>query len=589
MSSNKIISTKNTDNRRLLITLIVVLVSITSIYQLRPFLTDYEFSYISITSYAILPALVTFYASLLAIKLWKQNHLQAKAFVLFAIGAGCWFIAEQLWQLYDHVWDGSPFPSEADIFYIAAYPLMSAFLFISLKPVIKSISRNVWLFAIGIAVSFLIPSVLAAYDDMSGEDAFPTIIALAYPILGLSQIIPAIVGILYLTKKEVSISWMLILFGFITYAIADTFFLFTEIDGSYYDGHPVDMFWVYTFILVIFAFHIRLKITNNPSQGSTEFFSENVKFETITNFGIPLTLSIFCLIIFISLIHAFFIQEDTTVSTQNLTLGIIAILGVFIAIVITINKNLSRLVKMRTSELIQQRDNLENLVEEKTQDVLKAERLSAIGELSGRLAHDLRNPLSVIKMSVELMKNNSSEKKVSDPEISKRLDTIEKSVDRISHQVDDVLGFVRSSPLEFVNSSIREIILNSIEKVTIPSYVQVNISKNDVKINCDPIKLDIVFINLIVNSIQAMPNGGELSIEISSKGDFVFLKFSDTGKGIPNDVIKKVFDPLFTTKQMGTGLGLASCKNIIEQHKGEISVTNDPTTFLISIPKNLSN
>ena len=589
MSSNKIISTKNTDNRRLLITLIVVLFAITSIYQLRPFLTDYEFSYISITAYAVLPALVTFYASFLAIKLWKQNHLQAKAFVLFAIGAGCWFVAEQLWQLYDHVWDGSPFPSEADIFYIAAYPLMSAFLFISLKPVIKSISRNVWLFAIGIAVSFLIPSVLAAYDDMSGEDAFPTIIALAYPILGLSQIIPAIVGILYLTKKEVSISWMLILFGFITYAIADTFFLFAEIDGSYYDGHPVDMFWVYTFILVIFAFHIRLKITNNPLQdNSPEFFSENIKFETITKFGIPLTLSIFCLIIFMSLIHSFFIQEDTTISIQNLTLGIIAILGVFIAIVITINKNLSRLVKIRTSELTQQRDNLENLVEEKTQDVLKAERLSAIGELSGRLAHDLRNPLSVIKMSVELMKNNSSEKKISDPEITKRIEMIEKSVDRISHQVDDVLGYVRSSPLQLVSSSLRDIILNSIEKISIPSYIETKISKNDEKINCDPVKLDIVFINLIINSIQAMPNGGELSIDISSKGNFVLLTFSDTGKGIPDDVIGKIFDPLFTTKQMGTGLGLASCKNIVEQHKGEISITNNPTTFSIVLPKNLS-
>lgn len=190
----------------MLITLIITLISITAIYQLRPFLDDYEFSYISITAYAVLPALVTFYAVLLAKKLWQQNHLQAKAFVLFAIGAGCWFIAEQLWQLYDHVWDGSPFPSEADIFYIAAYPLMSAFLFISLKPVIKSISRNVWLFAIGLAISFLIPSILAAYDDMSGENAFPTIIALAYPVLGLLQIVPAIVGILYLTKKEVSIS-----------------------------------------------------------------------------------------------------------------------------------------------------------------------------------------------------------------------------------------------------------------------------------------------------------------------------------------------------------------------------------------------
>jgi len=130
--------------------------------------------------------------------------------------------------------------------------------------------------------------------------------------------------------------------------------------------------------------------------------------------------------------------------------------------------------------------------------------------------------------------------------------------------------------------------LSSIEKISIPSYVETKISKNDVKINCDPVKLDIVFINLIVNSIQAMPNDGELTIEISSKGDFALLKFSDTGKGIPNDVIQKVFDPLFTTKQMGTGLGLASCKNIIEQHKGEISVSNDPTTFTITLPKNLS-
>jgi len=381
---------------------------------------------------------------------------------------------------------------------------------------------------------------------------------------------------------------MLILFGFITYAIADTFFLFAEIDGSYYDGHPVDMFWVYTFILVIFAFHIRLKITNNPSQENTEFFSENVKFETISKFGIPLTLAIFCLVIFISLIHTSFVQEDSTISIQNLTLGIVAILGVFVLIVITINKNLSRLVKMRTSELIEQRDNLENLVEEKTQDVLKAERLSAIGELSGRLAHDLRNPLSVIKMSVDLMRVNPSEKKISDPEISKRIDLIEKSVDRISHQVDDVLGYVRSSPLELTNVSLRDLILSSIEKISIPSYVETKISKNDVKINCDPVKLDIVFINLIVNSIQAMPNDGELTIEISSKGDFALLKFSDTGKGIPNDVIQKVFDPLFTTKQMGTGLGLASCKNIIEQHKGEISVSNDPTTFTITLPKNLS-
>jgi signal transduction histidine kinase len=577
------------NNKNIIITLILVMVAITAIYQLRPFLDDTQFSYIAIPAYAIFPGLVTAYASLLAVRLYKRNSYQAKGFILFAIAAAFWFIAEQIWQLYDHVWEGAPFPSEADIFYIAAYPLMTLFLFMSLKPVLRKTGKTVWLFAIGLAISFLIPSVLAAYDDMFEEEAFATSIALSYPILGAIQVVPAIVGIMYLTKQGASLSWMLILFGFIIYGVADTFFLFAELDGTYYDGHPVDLLWLYTYILIIFAFHIRLKIANIPGeQNSSMFFSENVKFETISKFGIPLTLTIVCMVILMAIVHSIFIETDETASNQAIMLGVVAMLAVFAAIVITINKNLSRLVKMRTTELVEQRDNLENLIEEKTHEILKSERLSAIGELSGRLAHDLRNPLSVMKMSIDLIKQSPADSKLSDENVTKRIDLIEKSIDRISHQVDDVLGYVRNSPLNLQNTSLRELLQNSIDKVNIPNDVEIELPKNDVNIDCDSVKLDAVFINLIVNSIQAMHDGGKIQIKISEQDNLAILKFIDSGDGIPNENKSKIFEPLFTTKQKGTGLGLASCKNIVEQHQGEISVENNPTTFTIVLPKILT-
>jgi len=575
------------DNKRIIVTLILILAAFTALYQLRPFLDDEQFMWISIPTYAIIPGILTIYAGIITIKLYRKKHFQAKAFLFFTFGSAFWFIAEQIWQLYDHIWEGEPFPSEADIFYIAAYPCHILFLLISLKPVLKSINRNVWFFAIALSFSFLIPSILAAYDDMEGEETFATSIALTYPILASVQLIPAIVGVMYLAKKPSNLSWMLILFGFILYNVSDTYFLFAELDGSYYDGHPVDLLYVFSFLLLIFAFHHRLKFLDLPDT-DTSFFSERVQFETISKFGIPLTLAIVCMIILISLIDTMYAAEDEQSATDSLFLGIIAMIAVFSAIVITINKNLSRLVKMRTEELIDQRNNLENLVAEKTQALLKTERLSAIGELSGRLAHDLRNPLSVMKMSVDLIKQNPEDTKISDPTVTKRIDLIEKSIDRISHQVDDVLGYVRNSPLSLSNVSLHQLIESSIEKINVPNDVDITISKNDISIDCDPIKLDAVFINLIVNSIQAMPEGGKLEIKISDNDNMVIIEFVDSGKGVPTEYISKVFEPLFTTKQKGTGLGLASCKNIIEQHHGTISVKNNPTTFTIILPKSIS-
>jgi len=581
--------TQFVDYKRILITLIVTLMAITAIYQLRPFLDDAQFAWISVSAYTGIPGIMTVYSAILAIKLYKQKHQHAKAYFLFALGAAFWFIAEQIWQFYDHVLNADPFLSEADIFYLAAYPFMTAFLFVLLKPILKSVSRNVWLFAIGLSFSLLIPSVFAAYDDMYGEEAFATSIVVAYPVLSTILVVPGIIGIMFLAKKGANLFWILILFGFIIYGIADTFFLFLELDGTYYDGHPVDLLWVYTYTMLVFAIHIRYRISKLPSSKKHDmFFSENVRFEAISQFGIPLTVAIVCMVILISLTNAIFFPTDDELTTQHLMLGVVAMLAVFVTIVITINKNLSRLVKMRTTELVEQRDNLENLVAEKTQEVLKSERLSAIGELSGRLAHDLRNPLSVMKMSVDMLKQTSADSKISDPIVAKRINLIEKSIDRISHQVDDVLGYVRNSPLKLTNVSVRKLVENSIQKINVPNDVEFTISSNDVQIDCDTDKLDAVFINLIVNSIQAMHEGGTIKIKINEQDNMTILEFVDSGEGIPYDDLEKVFEPLFTTKQKGTGLGLASCKNIVEQHHGEISVKNNPTTFTVKLPKSLS-
>jgi signal transduction histidine kinase len=133
--------------------------------------------------------------------------------------------------------------------------------------------------------------------------------------------------------------------------------------------------------------------------------------------------------------------------------------------------------------------------------------------------------------------------------------------------------------------SVRETIFSLIERISIPDDVEIIIDKFDMNIVCDPEKMEAVFINILMNSIQAMPNGGTLTVKLRSIDDFILIDFMDTGTGISEESIGKIFEPLFTTKQKGTGLGLASCKNIVEQHRGTISVKNNPTTFSIQLPK----
>lgn len=222
-------------------------------------------------------------------------------------------------------------------------------------------------------------------------------------------------------------------------------------------------------------------------------------------------------------------------------------------------------------ELHQSRSELEN------------ERLVTIGLIAARLAHDIRNPLSVIKNTVEIMKLKVKDNM--DEKTDKQLQMLAKSVARISHQIEDVLDYVRQSPLQLREISFKDLldsILNSIKK---PDAIRIVRPENDAVIVCDPKKIEVVLVNLIINSIQAMKDVGEIKLRLTEQKGNYLIDIEDSGPGIPEDKIERIFEPLFTTKQTGTGLGLASCKNIIEQHGGKIMVSNNPTRFTIKLPK----
>jgi signal transduction histidine kinase len=153
------------------------------------------------------------------------------------------------------------------------------------------------------------------------------------------------------------------------------------------------------------------------------------------------------------------------------------------------------------------------------------------------------------------------------------------------HLIEDVLNYVKLPPLKLQNYSLHDIIKKVIEHMDVSDDVEIHLPKNNPRITCDIDKLEVVFVNLITNSIQAMNESGSITISAREDQNNVIIEFEDTGPGIADENLPKVFEPLFTTKETGTGLGLASCKNIVERHRGTIVVKNNPTTFTITLPK----
>ena len=210
---------------------------------------------------------------------------------------------------------------------------------------------------------------------------------------------------------------------------------------------------------------------------------------------------------------------------------------------------------------------------------LKTEKLATVGELSSRLAHDMRNPLSYINMSTQLLKS-----KITDKENTEKLDVIEKGIARMSHQINDVMDFVRSKEPELKSWNLISILEECFDRLKLPDSIKVTLPKNTLLFKCDRTQFEVLFLNLITNAVDSIKDNGSIEVRISTSPDETKIEIIDSGDGIPEERLLTIFDPLVTYKETGTGLGLASCKNIVKNHRGKIYAKNNPTTFVIILP-----
>jgi two-component system, sporulation sensor kinase A len=219
--------------------------------------------------------------------------------------------------------------------------------------------------------------------------------------------------------------------------------------------------------------------------------------------------------------------------------------------------------------------------------LLQSEKLLIAGQLAAGIAHEVRNPLTAIKGFLQLVEDNFSENKT-------YFDIICSEINRIETILSELLTLAKPKEMEYRKYSLYRLIdevITLLDTEALMNNVEIkSLTTSELPtILCDESQLKQVFINFIKNSIEAMPNGGKVTIEVANQTENeIKLLFRDTGCGIPEQLLKRIEEPFFTTKEKGTGLGLMISKQIIENHHGRIQYHSNGhgTTVELTLPKN---
>ena len=212
-----------------------------------------------------------------------------------------------------------------------------------------------------------------------------------------------------------------------------------------------------------------------------------------------------------------------------------------------------------------------------TAEIRGKDQMRAVSTLAAGMAHEIKNPLTAIKTFTEHLT-----KKHHDPEFIKQfISIVGAEVDRIDGTVRQLLEFSKPSPLQLEKVELHKLIdetLNFLngELVKYDIHLEKSYIASNSLLSGDKKQLRQILLNLFLNSIQAMPNGGALSITTKNNSNLLEISIADTGNGIPRENLKYIFEPFFTTKDGGTGLGLSIVHGIIEEHGGKITASNAP-------------
>jgi len=238
--------------------------------------------------------------------------------------------------------------------------------------------------------------------------------------------------------------------------------------------------------------------------------------------------------------------------------------------------------KLLEEERLEHFRELEMRVEERTRELLDAERMAAAGSIAAMVGHDLRGPLQSIKNAAYLLDKN-----LESPEDALRV--IKESVDRATMMLQEVRDQTHEEPLAIADVDLGKLLGRAVEEAGIPEDIDASVELDGGvgKASLDVLKMRRVLDNLIRNAVEAMPKGGELRISGAMGEKGLVIEVSDTGEGIRDEVMAGLFKPFHTTKPGGMGLGLAYCKRAVEAHGGSITVETElgaGTTFKVMLP-----
>jgi signal transduction histidine kinase len=219
--------------------------------------------------------------------------------------------------------------------------------------------------------------------------------------------------------------------------------------------------------------------------------------------------------------------------------------------------------------------------------ILASERLATMGQLSGNISHELRNPLGVIASSAYYLK---SALRGDDQKVEQHLERIKNNVDSAVAIIDSLLNLTRLKPPQLERLDLTAIISDAVISAKVPPTVSVvrDFPEQGLLVNADRVQLSMCFKNIVKNAADAMEGTGTLTVTVHETSDSqADISFADTGPGIPSDNLTKVFQPLFSTKAKGIGFGLSIAKMIVERHGGIIEAKSEPgkgANIIIHLP-----
>ncbi len=228
-------------------------------------------------------------------------------------------------------------------------------------------------------------------------------------------------------------------------------------------------------------------------------------------------------------------------------------------------------------------------LKKKDWQMMQSEKLAALGEMAASFVHGIRNPLGIILGAAETLQKNLS------PSIQKEMiQFIREEGERINQMLSNFLEFAKPKPPAFKETNLQEILRKTVDLISIPAKQRgINIIQEyppeDISLYLDPEQIKEALLNLEINALEAMPQGGVLRLVLAQKDDQeIIIRVSDTGEGIPPQIQSKIFDPFFTTKEQGTGVGLTIVHTVVKNHGGTISVAPNNgrgSIFTITLPR----